>query len=242
MHSPLALRPPRPHRFLEELRAADRTQYFEQVAAGRGLLRSTLLCATWVVAAPAAYGWMFGLWRGQLLAAYVAIKLPLLLLATTATVMVLNWLLGQAMGSGLRLLQVAALTYRAMATACLILAALAPVAWVLSTTCPPPDREEALSHNLLLLCHIFLVGAAALVGNATMLQGLRRLARPGCRVLPLYLAWIGTHVFVGCQLSWILRPFMGSPNYPVVFLRENALEGNFYEFVFGVLIRDLLGV
>jgi hypothetical protein len=33
-------------------------------------------------------------------------------------------------------------------------------------------------------------------------------------------------------LSWILRPFIGSPDLPLQFLRPDALHGNFYENVF----------
>ena len=73
-----------------------------------------------------------------------------------------------------------------------------------------------------------------------MMQGLRQLTSNQCQIRSLYATWIGTHVFVGCQLSWVLRPFMGSPHYPVAFLRSNALEGNFYEYVYGMIVHGLL--
>jgi len=46
--------------------------------------------------------------------------------------------------------------------------------------------------------------------------------------------------FVGCQMSWILRPFVGSPFYPVVFMRAECLQRNFYEFVFAEVLPYLL--
>jgi hypothetical protein len=46
--------------------------------------------------------------------------------------------------------------------------------------------------------------------------------------------------FVGCQTSWSLRPFVGSPFYPVVFLRPDALQRNFYEFVFGEVLPFII--
>ena len=178
----------------------------------------------------------------MLLAAYVAIKLPLLLVITTSLVMLLNWIMAQLMGSGLRFLQVAALTYRAMAVASLVLVSLAPVSAAFALTWPPPTPGEDLSHNLLLLTHVFFVACAGVYGNTSLLRGLRRLCRAGTPVLRLYLSWLASNVLVGCQLAWILRPFMGSPNYPVAFLREDALHGNFYEFVFVTIIwKHLLG-
>ncbi len=53
-------------------------------------------------------------------------------------------------------------------------------------------------------------------------------------------AWLASYAFVGCQLSWILRPFVGSPFFPVEFLRPDALDRNFYEFVFTEVLPFLL--
>jgi len=53
------------------------------------------------------------------------------------------------------------------------------------------------------------------------------------------LAWLAGNLFLGSQLSWILRPFIGSPNLPVEFFRDTALRGNFYENVFHSLMQIL---
>jgi hypothetical protein len=41
------------------------------------------------------------------------------------------------------------------------------------------------------------------------------------------------YALVGGEVAWALRPFVGSvsPRYPIVFLRQDALEGNVYEFI-----------
>jgi len=46
------------------------------------------------------------------------------------------------------------------------------------------------------------------------------------------LAWLVGNLFLGSQLSWMLRPFIGSPGLRVEFLRSDAFSGNFYEAVF----------
>ena len=43
------------------------------------------------------------------------------------------------------------------------------------------------------------------------------------------MSWLAGNMFLGCQLSWIMRPFIGSPGLPVEFFRSDAFRGNFYE-------------
>ena len=45
------------------------------------------------------------------------------------------------------------------------------------------------------------------------------------------LSWLGGNLLLGSQISWILRPFIGSPGLPVQFLRADPLRGNFFEAV-----------
>ena len=63
------------------------------------------------------------------------------------------------------------------------------------------------------------------------LGGSRTVAR---RVL---FAWLAVNLFLGSQLSWTLRPFIGSPLLPVEFFRAAALHGNFYENIFHSLLQ-----
>ena len=217
-------------------------RFFAKVAAHENMPGAIAVSAAIVVVGSAIYGFTFGLWRSPLLACYVALKLPVLLVATTSLVMLLNWMIAQLMASGLGFWQVAALTYRAMAAASLVLASLAPVSAFMAITCPPPQPRQDLAHNVLLLIHVACVACAGVYGNSTMMRGLARLCRSGTAIGKLYACWLASNVLVGCQLAWILRPFLGSPNYPIAFLRADALEGNFFEFVFVTIIwKRLLG-
>ena len=214
-----------------------------RLQAGRGLARVTLQLLLFIVAASALYGAVLAGWRSPRLAGYVAIKLPLLLLGTTSLVMLLNWLTATALGSGLRFAQVVALTYGAMAVAGWILLGLTPVAAFFTWTAAPmggADPALRFTHNCLLLTHIGLIALAGLAGNWVLWQRLREVARPGCRLGAIYWLWIAAFAFVGCQLSWILRPFVGSPFYPVVFMRPDCLQRNFYEFVFTEVLPYVL--
>ena len=56
-------------------------------------------------------------------------------------------------------------------------------------------------------------------------------ARPASTIL-LYV-WIVLFGFVGTQLAWTLRPFVGSKGEPFALFR--AIEGNFYAEIFRTL-------
>jgi hypothetical protein len=42
--------------------------------------------------------------------------------------------------------------------------------------------------------------------------------------------WLVVYAFVGIQMGWVLRPFVGAPGMPVQFFREEAW-GNAYVIV-----------
>jgi hypothetical protein len=52
--------------------------------------------------------------------------------------------------------------------------------------------------------------------------------------------WIAIYVFVGIQMGWILRPFIGDPKIPVQFFRENSWS-NAYEVVIEMIWDVLRG-
>jgi hypothetical protein len=52
--------------------------------------------------------------------------------------------------------------------------------------------------------------------------------------------WIVIYVFVGIQMGWVLRPFIGNPKAPVQFFREGSWS-NAYEVVFQMIWNVLSG-
>jgi hypothetical protein len=80
--------------------------------------------------------------------------------------------------------------------------------------------------------HVAVIALAGTTGNLRLLQLLSKAAASRAVGLRVLFAWLAGNFFLGSQLSWILRPFIGSPGLPVEFLRKNAFDGNFYESVF----------
>jgi len=52
--------------------------------------------------------------------------------------------------------------------------------------------------------------------------------------------WLGLYVFVGIQMAWVVRPFVGAPGQPVQFFRA-ASWGNAYEVVLRLVWQAIFG-
>jgi hypothetical protein len=161
---------------------------------------------------------------------FSAIKVPLLLLATFGlslpSYFVINSLLGlrEDVGAAVRAL---------LATqACLtvVLCALSP--FTLFFYASFRGYQEATLFN----------GVMFAVASVSGQLLLRRLYRPlvarDARHRGLLRLWLVIYCFVGIQMGWLLRPFIGAPEVPTRFLREDTW-GNAYVIV-AQRIWDLL--
>jgi len=186
-----------------------------------------------MVTAAAAYGSVLGIWHGARLAAYDAVKFPMVLLLTSAFTVVFSWIVARAFAVDLRFAQVIALTLVSLATASLVLCSLAPVALFLTLCAPPPSAATRTTHNALYLMHTAFVGACGVAGTRFLWTAMQRLRRPRGVMRRVYVSWVLVYALVGGEVAWALRPFVGSvsPQYPVTFLRRDALKGNVYEFI-----------
>lgn len=183
----------------------------------------------------AAYGFTTGFWRSPELGLYVAIKMPLLVACTLLCNGMLNGLLGILLGGlGFRESLLALLS--SFAVAALLLGSLAPVTFMLALDAPPPHSEYAHSaHSGYMLFHVLVIAIAGIAGTLSLYRILRqRCPSPGVASVTM-LAWLAGNGFLGAQFSWILRPFFGSPNLTVQFLRPDAMNGSFHEAVWGAL-------
>ena len=229
--------------FLPFVLLADREAFWQRMASSRLPWRGLLEMAAFVVFACALYGIVLAGWRSPRLSLYVAAKLPSLFLGTAVLVAGFNWTIASILGSGLSFKSTLFAVFAAMAVGSWILLALLPVVllFLLSGVARAGTHAELqYAHNSILVAHVFVLSLAGVLGNAALLGGLHRLVHPRCPAVALFCGWLSAFAFVGCQLSWILRPFVGSPFFPVEFLRPDALERNFYEFLFAEVIPFLI--
>ncbi len=182
------------------------------------------------------YGGVMGTYGGVagprvLQVVYSAIKVPFLLLATflisLPSFFVINTLLG--LRSDFPHVVRALLSTQAGLT--VILSALAPFTafWYISGSA----YETAILFN----------GAMFAVASVSAQWMLRRSYEPlllrNVRHRWMLRAWLIIYVFVGIQMGWVLRPFIGNPAAPVQFFREGSWS-NAYEVVIQ-MIWDVVG-
>lgn len=179
----------------------------------------------------AAVGW----WRDPRQALFAGVKLPLILLLTAGGNALLNSMLAPLLGLHLRFRQSFLAILTSFALAATILGAFSTLVAFTIWNAPPltaGDRSNSSIHAAILLLLVAAIAFAGVAANLRLFQLLRSLAGDGAAAGRVLLAWLAGNLFLGSQLSWILRPFIGSPGLPVEFLRHDAFSGNFYEAVF----------
>jgi hypothetical protein len=197
------------------------------VLRGRASLRHAWL----LLVCGFAYGAVMGSFGGRpLQAVYSALKVPILLLATVGlslpSFFIVNTLLG--LRDDFRVAVRGILGAQAGLT--IILVSLAPLTlfWYVSSN----------DYNLAILFNGLMFGVAT-AGAQVML---RRTYRPLVAKHPwqrwMLRFWMLLYAFVGIQMGWVLRPFVGDPGGAVTFFRAGAWD-NAYVIVFRMIWKAL---
>ena len=193
-----------------------------------------------VLVCGALYGASLGAWHDARLAVYTAIKVPLLLFATAALTALFNWIIASMIGLHLRFAESIEMSLLPLSIASIILASCAPIVFFFDVSLPPPMPAERTLHNLLYLTHTALVAGAGLSGTTFLQRRLLEVCSGNARLARrVHATWVVAFAFVGGEVAWILRPFIGSVYLPVVFLRSDALHGNVYEFILTDIVPHL---
>ncbi len=84
-----------------------------------------------------------------------------------------------------------------------------------------------LNYRGAILFNTLMFGAASFTAQWLLRQFYHPLIQRDPRHRLLLRAWLLIYAFVGIQMAWILRPFIGSPDLPTHFFRQDAW-GNAY--------------
>jgi len=171
------------------------------------------------------YGVSMGLFAGIYPAFISAIKLPMLFLLTLVVCAppfyVLNCLHGPRLTphGTLRLLLIAASANAAA------VCSYAPISYFFVFT------TDTSGYVFLVAMHVAVLGAAGVASIAVNLVIIRATASDSGRTLPPWIVatWAIVYAGVGTHLSWVLRPWVGSPGIPYTLFRP--IEGSFIESV-----------
>jgi len=198
------------------------------------------ICVVTIILGFGLFGGVIGLWRAPEQAAFTAIKLPLVIFLTCGANAVLNGLLAQMLGAEMGFRQSALVILMSFTISAVVLAALSPVALFILENAPPlSSAGRGTGHSVVLLTDVFFIAYAGIVANRRLLKLLVHFCPSTAIAARVFWSWLAGNLFLGAQLSWVLRPFIGTPGIAVQFLRDDPLRGNFYEAVFRA-IRHLL--
>jgi len=215
----------------------------ERIAAwaGQWSARRLALPVIVIIVGAGLYGAAMGWWRDPQQAFYVAIKFPLIILLTTVGNALLNAMLAPLLGLNIPFRQSFSAILMSFVIAAAILGAFSPLLAFLVWNAPPMSLAAVSgpTYNFIKLTHVAAIAFAGVMGNARLFQLLARLAGSKPVARRVLFAWLAGNLFLGSQISWILRPFIGSPSLPVEFFRTTALRGNFYENVFHSFLQIL---
>jgi hypothetical protein len=139
----------------------------------------------------------------------------------------LGYVLNVAMGWKLRFAPTAAVLMFAIAGTSVMLAVFAPIALFFAVL---TDHYHFMM-NLHVLVFI-IEGGYGVQTLAVGLNGLREDTETSPRRGWLIFVWLLLYMFVGCQMAWSLRPFVGTPYLPE-FEALRPSSSNFYVNVIG---------
>ncbi len=212
--------------------------HFDALLRGRlGAGERVRLLGTWLAwqaLAAAAFGASLGVYSAvsrvpadpRFMAAGL-VKMPLLLLFTSAITVPSLYVFGALRGLRFAAREFAAMLMVAHTILAAVLGSLAPVVVFFSLT--------TTSYSFMVLLTVFSCAVAGLVGVRAFVRALNEpadlpepvavpapVAVPSPSAWQLLGWWLFLYVFVGAQMGWILRPFIGHPDKPFVIFREKT--------------------
>lgn len=154
---------------------------------------------------------------------YSGLKVPLLLMATFGLSLPSFFVLNTILGVRSDFVEVVRTLAASQAALTVVLASLAPFTglWYLSFT----------HYQAALLFNAAMFAAASFSAQALLRKWYRPLIERNPRHLVLLRVWIVIYAFVGIQMAWILRPFIGSPTMATQFFRDEQWGNAYVEVV-----------
>ncbi len=219
--------------FLKEFQ--DRDRFFENLTSGQDLPSKIANQTILLVIFSAIYGIVMGSYNGFAQAISSGVKLPLLYCLALLVSFPAFFILQHVLGSKLGFWQMLTVILAGFVMMALIMASFAPVVLFFLIT--------GDNYSFLRLLHIAIFGLSGVFGMKTILDGLKFCCEkqnvyPKIGVV-VFRCWIVILAFVGMQLGWNLRPFIGNRDLPFELFRNR--QGNFYLMVVEA-IADLVPI
>lgn len=151
---------------------------------------------------------------------YSGIKVPLLLAITVIVSLPSFFVINTLLGLRDDFRDVLRAIVSAQAGLALILASLLPITLFIYVSVDP----QAAGYQTAVLFNALMFGLASVASQLLLAQYYRPLVRENPRHRVMMRVWIFVYAFVGIQAGYCLRPFIGSPQKDISFLRDGPLE------------------
>jgi hypothetical protein len=212
----------------------NRHQFFAEIRDGVELGRKMRAMLISSIAFFALYGAVMGSTHSLWQALSSAVKLPILFLATLVVCSPTLYFFNLIFGSNQSLAQNFALILAAITVTAVLLLSFAPILlfFLLTTS----------SYQFFKLLNVGIFAVTGIIGVIFLSAGMRIVSSggkegAGARRNVVRL-WVLVYAFVGSQMAWTLRPFIGAPSMKFELFRQ--LGGNFYANIFAS-IGEILG-
>jgi hypothetical protein len=207
----------------------DRQTFFGEIRQGKALAEKMRAMLVSSVAFLALYGAAMGSTHSLWQTLSSAVKLPVLFLATLLVCAPTLYFFNLIFGSNQSLSQNVALMLTAITVTSVVLLSFAPIVLFFLLT--------SSNYQFFKLLNVGVFTVAGIIGVIFLAQGMTVVSASGsgdagARIAVVRL-WILVYAFVGSQVAWTLRPFVGAPSMQFELFRQ--LGGNFYTNVFASL-------
>ena len=220
-----------------ELILRERDQFFSEIRDGKGVRQKNIAMLVSCFVFLAAYGAVMGAAHSVPQTVASLIKLPTLFLATLAICAPSLHFFNVLFGSNQTARQTIALILTAITTTAVLLFSLASITLFILLS-----SSEYVFYKLLNVVFFVLAGG---LGVMFLRTGMRIVTETegdttnGVQTRRLIFAiWVLLYGFVGSQMAWVLRPFVGQPDKGFILFSHSG--GNIYTDVIESL-RTLLG-
>lgn len=209
-----------------EMLLRDRERLFDKIAAEEDIDGQVRFFAGFGLAFSVLYGFFLGVYSGIFQMFMGAFKFPILVFGTLCLCLPALYMFNVLLGSKLSFRQTLVMLLVSTYLMTALLAALSPIIFFFMMTTPDKHFVSLLNTASCTIAGVFAVDL--------MWKGMRHLTikngyTPNIHVIQV---WSLIYAFVGSQLAWSLRPFIGDKGHFVFF---RAIEGNFYTSVFKTL-------
>ncbi len=214
---------------------SDRDKFFDGIVSGNEISHTIVYLLLSSMLFFGIYGFVMGIYNSLLQALVSAAKVPILFILSLIICYPALFVFNVLLGSKLGIWQSLAMILSSYALTACILVSFAPITLFFLLI--------GSSYAFLRLMHVAIFAIAGIAGMVVLSSGLKYACehhsvypRQGIRVFQI---WVIIFAFVGTQLAWNLRPFVGNKEMQFQFFRKQ--ESNFYMHILHT-IGETIGI